>query len=146
MFHLNDIWLALAFMFIPAKKRRNSPSKVKDFVFKLYAALKHQFGPQCLDGEITRFYIISNTFFSSALVVLNISMNWLSSVVWVLLTTCRYLAGTFFIFSILLSYLWIYLCLSIWLIFIIIDQIISLKQTHLILCTFLRICRVIFSQ
>ena len=75
LFHLNDIWFALAFMFIPAKKRRNSPSKVKDFVFKLYAALKHQFDPQCLDDEITRFFIISNTFFSSALVLLNILMN-----------------------------------------------------------------------
>ena len=62
LFHLNNIWLALVFMFIPVKKRRNSPSKLKDFVFKLYEAHKHQFDSQCLDDVITRFFI-SKTFF-----------------------------------------------------------------------------------
>ena len=62
LFHLNNIWLPLVSMFIPVKKRRNSPSKSKDFVFKLYEAHKHQFGSQCLDDVITRFFI-SNTFF-----------------------------------------------------------------------------------
>ena len=92
-------------------------------------------------------FFISNAFFNSASVLLNFFVNWATNVTWVLLDTYNhYYTEAYFMCSIFvpmfigLGLLMSYLCdlfLISSLIFIFINHITSLKQTHLAFVQFL---------
>ena len=102
----------------------------------------------------TCFFYKQLFFSNSTSVLLNVFMNWASNVAYVLLNTCKHHhTETFFIFTIFLSisrpgllfmsYLYDPFFIFIF-IFITVNHMISWLQTHLIFCSFFRICPIIF--